>query len=84
VAVTVSSSAALRATVVRDLAFIVAIDLAVMVLLVALATRLANWVLRPVFELDTAARQISSGDLSVRVGGSSGPAELRRLNDTIK
>jgi signal transduction histidine kinase len=83
VAVTVSSSAALRATVGRDLAFILAIDLAVMVLLVALASRLANWVLRPVFVLDAAARQISSGDLSVRVGGSSGPVELRRLTDTF-
>lgn len=83
VAVTVSSSAALRASVARDLALIIVIDLAVMVLLVALATRLATWVLRPVFVLDAAARRISAGDLSVRVGGSSGPIELRQLTETF-
>jgi signal transduction histidine kinase len=83
VAVTVSSSQALRATLARDLALIVVIDLGVMILLVALAIRLANWVLRPVFVLDAAARRISTGDLSVRVGGSSGPVELRRLTDTF-
>ncbi|HEY7224499.1 MAG TPA: HAMP domain-containing sensor histidine kinase [Micromonosporaceae bacterium] len=83
VAITVSSSARLRATLGRDLALIVVIDLAVMVLLVALAMRLADWVLRPVFVLDAAARAISTGDRSVRVGGLSGPVELRRLSNTF-
>jgi len=83
VAVTISSSQRLRADLGRDLALIVVTNLAVMVLLVALAIRLANWVLRPVFVLDDAARRISSGDLSVRVGGASGPVELRRLSTTF-
>lgn len=83
VAVTISPSTRLRADLGRDLALIVIIDLAVMVLLVALATRLANWVLRPVFVLDAAARRISTGDLSVRVGGATGPVELRRLSNTF-
>ena len=83
VAVTISSTTRLRADLGRDLALVVVIDLAVMVVLVALATRLANWVLRPVFVLDSAARQISAGDLSVRVNGSSGPIELRRLLHTF-
>jgi signal transduction histidine kinase len=83
VAVTVSASDALRSNLSRDLLAIIAIDLAVMVLLGALAMRLANWVLRPVFVLDAAARRISAGDLSVRVGGSSGPVELRRLSNTF-
>jgi signal transduction histidine kinase len=83
VAVTVSSTQRLRAAVSRDLLLLGVADIAVMVLLVALAMRLATWVLRPVYVLDAAARRISSGDLSVRVGGATGPVELRRLSSTF-
>jgi signal transduction histidine kinase len=83
VAVTVSSTERLRTDLGRDLALIIVIDLAAMVLLVALASQLATWVLRPVYVLDDAARRIGAGDLSVRVDRSSGPVELRRLTDTF-
>nr|WP_269329673.1 HAMP domain-containing sensor histidine kinase [Kineosporia babensis] len=46
---------------------------------IALADRLARWLLRPVERLDEAAHQISAGDLSARVPTGSGPPELRRL-----
>jgi signal transduction histidine kinase len=83
VAVTVSSTRQLRADLGRDLALIVAIDVAAMALLVGLASRLATWVLRPVYVLVDAARRIGSGDLSVRVNQASGPVELRRLIETF-
>ncbi len=83
VAVTVSDTGPLRFGVGRDLALVAAVDIAAMVLLAALATRLANWILRPVYVLDSAARRISSGDLSTRVSGATGPVELRRLSSTF-
>jgi signal transduction histidine kinase len=83
VAVTISSTERLRTDLGRDLALILAIDAAAMMLLVALAGQLATWVLRPVYVLDQAARRIGSGDLSVRVDRSSGPVELRRLTETF-
>lgn len=83
VAVTVSSSARLRASVGRDLGLLLLADLAAMVLLVAVAARLATWVLRPVDVLDAAARRISSGALATRVPATTGPVELRRLAATF-
>jgi signal transduction histidine kinase len=83
VAVTVSSSGPLRQVVGRDLLLLGVADIAAMVLLMALAIQLANWILRPVYVLDAAARRISSGDLSVRIGGTTGPVELRRLSNTF-
>ncbi|WP_432989771.1 sensor histidine kinase [Dactylosporangium sp. CA-233914] len=83
VAVTVSVAARLRVSVGRDLLLLFVADLAAMVLLGAAATRLATWVLRPVYVLDAAARRISSGDLTARIGGVTGPVELRRLSTTF-
>ena len=83
VAVTVSSTARLRASIGRDLGLLLAADLAAMVLLVALAARLATWVLRPVDVLDVAARRISTGALATRVDAGTGPVELRRLAATF-
>ena len=83
VAVTVSSTTRLRASIGRDLGLLLAADLAALVLLVALAARLATWVLRPVDVLDVAARQISTGALTTRVDASTGPVELRRLAATF-
>ena len=83
VAVTVSSTGRLRAGIGRDLGLLLAADLAAMVLLVAIAARLATWVLRPVDVLDVAARHISTGALATRVDASTGPVELRRLAATF-
>ncbi len=83
VAVTVSSTAQLRAGLVRDLAALAAADLAALLLLVAVAARLATWVLRPVYVLDAAAQRIGTGALATRVGAPTGPVELRRLAATF-
>ncbi|PXY28916.1 sensor histidine kinase [Prauserella endophytica] len=46
---------------------------------VAVASRIASWVLRPIGLLDRAAHEFGSGRLTARVVGESGPPELRRL-----
>ncbi|MBT0773857.1 HAMP domain-containing histidine kinase [Kineosporia sp. J2-2] len=58
---------------------LLAAELVAMIGAIALADRLARWLLRPVERLDEAAHQISAGDLSARVPTGSGPPELRRL-----
>lgn len=83
VAVTISSAARLREALGRDLILLVIADLAAMTLLVAGAVRLATWVLRPVFVLDTAAHRISEGELHTRVDAATGPVELQRLATTF-
>lgn len=45
----------------------------------AAARPVSQWVLRPVAELAQAAHAIGQGDLSARVAGASGPAELKHL-----
>jgi signal transduction histidine kinase len=79
VALTVSSTATLRGSLAWDLEKLAVAELAALILLVAIASRLASWVLKPVFVLDAAAHQISSGELSTRVSATHGPVELRRL-----
>ncbi|MEV5001081.1 sensor histidine kinase [Nocardioides sp. LML1-1-1.1] len=54
--------------------------LAVVALLVALP--LVGWILRPVRDLESSARQLGEGDTSARVPGA-GPPELRRLAATF-
>ncbi|HYZ52163.1 MAG TPA: HAMP domain-containing sensor histidine kinase [Streptosporangiaceae bacterium] len=44
---------------------------------------LARWVARPLALLDTTARQLGDGDLTVRAPAGSGPGELRRLAATF-
>src|ERR1700689_4663511 len=43
----------------------------------------ARWVSRPLARLDTAARRIADGDLTVRAAAGSGPPELRRTAATF-
>ncbi len=83
VALTVSSTARLRSSVALRLAGIGLIEVISLILLVALALRLARWVLRPVYVLDGAAHEISSGHLSTRVRADQGPEELRRLGTSF-
>ena len=83
VALTVSSTARLRATAGLRLAGIGLIEVISLALLVALALRLTRWVLRPVYVLDGAAHEISSGQLATRVRADQGPVELRRLGTSF-
>ena len=50
---------------------------------VAIAIYFARWVGKPLAKLDTAARQIADGELSVRAGTRSGPPEVRRMAATF-
>jgi len=79
VAVTVSPTDRMRATVLRGWATIAAGSVVVLLLLAAAAGRLAGWALRPVRTLDAAAHAIATGQLSARVRDNAGPPELRRL-----
>jgi signal transduction histidine kinase len=50
---------------------------------VLIALYFARWVGRPLARLDTAARQIADGELSIRAGTGDGPPELRRMAATF-
>jgi signal transduction histidine kinase len=50
---------------------------------VAIAIYFARWVSKPLARLDTAARQIADGELSVRATTRSGPPEVRRMAATF-
>jgi signal transduction histidine kinase len=50
---------------------------------VAVAIYFARWVSKPLVGLDTAARQIADGELSVRARTRSGPPEVRRMAATF-
>jgi signal transduction histidine kinase len=56
---------------------------AAMIAAVLIAMYFARWVNRPLARLDTAARQIADGELSVRARTGSGPPELRRMAATF-
>jgi len=83
VALTESSTAQLRSAVALRLVVVAIGEAISLILLVALALRLAGWVLRPVYLLDGAAHQISTGRLSTRVKADRGPVELRRLGTSF-
>ncbi|NUP53790.1 MAG: HAMP domain-containing histidine kinase [Catenulispora sp.] len=79
----VSDSRALRGTIGRLWALLILADLLVLIGCVALASRIASWILRPIVVLDGAAHRISSGELSARVPAAAGPVELRRLGTSF-
>jgi signal transduction histidine kinase len=56
---------------------------AAMVAAALIAIYFARWVSRPLARLDTAARQIADGELSVRARTGSGPPEVRRMAATF-
>ena len=45
----------------------------------AIAITFARWVSKPLVTMDSAARRLADGDLSVRAGTGYGPPELRRM-----
>jgi signal transduction histidine kinase len=45
----------------------------------AIAITFARWVSKPLVTMDSAARRLADGDLTVRAGTASGPPEVRRM-----
>jgi signal transduction histidine kinase len=71
-------------TQIRTLWYILgAIALAALALAAVLAMALAQWVSRPLADLDTTARRLADGNLAVRAPTDAGPPELRRLSRTF-
>jgi signal transduction histidine kinase len=63
--------------------YLVGLSGAAMAAAVLIAIYFARWVGRPLARLDTAARKIADGDLSVRAKTGYGPPELRRMAATF-
>jgi signal transduction histidine kinase len=63
--------------------YLVGLSGAAMAAAVLIATYFARWVGRPLARLDTAARKIAYGDLTVRAKTGYGPPELRRMAGTF-
>lgn len=79
VVVTASPTGSLHAAMLRAWVLIGVLGLALLAVLSAGAIWLTRWILRPVRALDDSAHQLATGQLSARVGRSTGPPELRRL-----
>jgi signal transduction histidine kinase len=63
--------------------YLIGVGGAAMAAAVLIAIYIARWVGRPLARLNTAARTIAEGDLSVRAKSSDGPPELRRMAATF-
>jgi signal transduction histidine kinase len=63
--------------------YLIGLSGAAMVAAVLIAIYFARWVSRPLARLDTAARRIADGDLTVRAKTGYGPPELRRMAATF-
>jgi signal transduction histidine kinase len=63
--------------------YLIALSGAAMAAAAGIAVYFARWVSRPLARLDTAARRIADGDLTVRARSGSGPPELRRMAATF-
>jgi signal transduction histidine kinase len=77
--VSISSTGALRAEVLRQWGLMALAGLAPMLAVVAAAWPMSRWVLRPVSRLDEATAAVAAGNLDVRADEVGGPPELRRL-----
>jgi signal transduction histidine kinase len=65
------------------LLYMIGLSVAALAAAVLIAVYLARWVSRPLAQLDSAARKIADGDLSVRAKTSYGPPDLRRTAATF-
>ncbi len=63
--------------------YVIVLSGCAMVAAALVAVYFARWVSKPLARLDTAARQIADGELSVRARTGSGPPELRRMAATF-
>lgn len=79
VAVTVSPTAELRASIWREWVVVGAIGLLVLLVGAAAAVPITRWLARPLNELDEVTHAISRGRLAERVHATTGPPELRRF-----
>ncbi|GIF68754.1 two-component sensor histidine kinase [Asanoa ishikariensis] len=80
---TVSSTERARGSMLFAWAMLGIVGLVALVGSLVAAVRLARWVLRPVFSLDTAVHEITAGDSTARVPHALGPPELRRLTTSF-
>jgi len=82
--VLITKSAAPLNSEIRELwTVLIAVGVAGLLGAALLAVWLARWASRPVAGLDTAARQLADGDLTVRAKTDYGPPEVRRLARTF-
>ncbi|MBK1783473.1 sensor histidine kinase [Prauserella cavernicola] len=81
--VTLSPSDELRRSGAVVLGLIAVVAMLTLAGCVAVASRIASWVLRPIEQLDHAAHEFGSGRLATRVAAAGGPRELRRLAGTF-
>jgi signal transduction histidine kinase len=63
--------------------YLIVLSCGAMVAAVLVAIYFARWVSKPLARLDTAARRIADGDLTVRAVARYGPPELRRMAATF-
>ena len=77
--VVVAPTSAVKASVARGLAWLVAVGVVVVLLMVfGAVVPFVSWILRPVHDLEHAAKDLADGDLSSRAH-ELGPPELRHL-----
>ncbi|HEU0040795.1 MAG TPA: HAMP domain-containing sensor histidine kinase, partial [Jiangellaceae bacterium] len=78
--VMISPTDSVQADVTRRLGWLVIAGLAVLVLTAyGLVNLLVRWIIRPVHDLDRAAKRLAHGDLASRVPHQTGPPEIRAL-----
>jgi signal transduction histidine kinase len=82
-ALTISPTGELNAATWRRWGLLVAVSAVVLVAGVAAAAPLANWMLRPVQQLDEAAHALAAGRFRERPLAGAGPSELRRLTTSF-
>jgi len=75
--------AELNAEVTKLWLYVTLLSASAMAAAVLIAICIARWVSRPLARLDTAARNIADGDLTVRAQTRYGPPELRRMAGTF-
>jgi signal transduction histidine kinase len=63
--------------------YLILLSCVAMAAAVLVAISFARWVSKPLARLDTAARRIADGDLTVRARAGYGPPELRRMAATF-
>lgn len=79
-AVVISASTEVsRGRIVTHWSVLLAISIAVIALLVFAVSRLANWVLRPMWRVDEAMAAIEHGEMDARISDETGPPEMRDM-----
>lgn len=82
-ALTISPTGALNQAIWRSWALLVGVSVLVLLAGAAAAAPLANWMLRPVQQLDQAAHALAAGRFGDRALAGPGPPELQRLTGSF-